>query len=137
MSSPRRTEVSVNPYAAARLAYTEASIMTASPERLVVMLYDGAIRFLRQSAAALRAGERAQARDRLQRAQAVIDELNNSLDMSQGEVAANLRNIYLFCSRHLIDSTLNADADGYERVAELLSGLRESWHEVANSAEAA
>jgi flagellar protein FliS len=125
----------VNPYAAAKLAYTEASVMTASPERLVVMLYDGAIRFLHQSAAALRAGRRDTARERLRRAQAVIDELNRSLDMSQGEVAVGLRAIYSFCSRHLIDSTLHADPAGYEKVAELLSGLRESWAEIENSVE--
>jgi flagellar protein FliS len=125
----------VNPYAAAKLAYTEASVMTASPERLVVMLYDGAIRFLHQSAAALRAGRRDTARERLRRAQAVIDELSRSLDMSQGEVAVGLRAIYSFCSRHLIDSTLHADPAGYEKVAELLSGLRESWAEIEKSVE--
>ncbi len=125
----------MNPYAAAKLAYTEASVMTASPERLVVMLYDGAIRFLHQSAAALRAGRRDTARERLRRAQAVIDELSRSLDMSQGEVAVGLRAIYSFCSRHLIDSTLHADPAGYEKVAELLSGLRESWAEIEKSVE--
>jgi flagellar protein FliS len=125
----------VNPYAAAKLAYTEASVLTASPEHLVVMLYDGAIRFLHQSAAALRAGRRDTARERLRRAQAVIDELSRSLDMSQGEIAVGLRAIYSFCSRHLIDSTLHADPAGYEKVAELLSGLRESWAEIEKSVE--
>jgi len=125
----------VNPYAAAKLAYTEASVLTASPEHLVVMLYDGAIRFLHQSAAALRAGKRDTARERLRRAQAVIDELSRSLDMSQGEIAVGLRAIYSFCSRHLIDSTLHADPAGYEKVAELLSGLRESWAEIEKSVE--
>ena len=125
----------MNPYAAAKLAYTEASVLTASPEHLVVMLYDGAIRFLHQSAAALRAGRRDTARERLRRAQAVIDELSRSLDMSQGEIAVGLRAIYSFCSRHLIDSTLHADPAGYEKVAELLSGLRESWAEIEKSVE--
>jgi len=125
----------VNPYAAAKLAYTEASVMTASPERLVVMLYDGAIRFLHQSAAALRAGRRDTARERLRRAQAVIDELSRSLDMSQGEIAVGLRAIYSFCSRHLIDSTLHADPEGYEKVAELLAELRESWAAIEKSSE--
>ena len=45
-------------YASAKQAYAEASVMTASPEQLIVMLYDGAIRFLRQAHAALAAGER-------------------------------------------------------------------------------
>jgi flagellar protein FliS len=127
----------VNQYAAAKLAYTEASVMTAPPERLVVLLYDGAIRFLHQSAAALRVGRRDTARERLRRAQAIIDELSRSLDMSQGEIAVSLRSIYSFCSRHLIDSTLHADPAGYEKVAELLSGLRESWAAIERPVERA
>lgn len=119
-------------YAAAKLAYTEAAVLTASPERLVVMLYDGAIRFLRQAAAGLRAGRRDVARDKLRRAQAILDELTRSLDMRQGDLAVNLRSLYGFCSRHMIESTLHADPEGYEKVAELLAGLRESWDAIAS-----
>ena len=125
----------MNPYATAKLAYTEASVMTASPERLVVMLYDGAIRFLQQSAAAMREGRRTQSRDKLHRAQAVIDELNRSLDLRQGEVAFGLRSIYGFCARHLIESTAQSDPAGYEAVADLLSELRESWIEIELATE--
>jgi flagellar protein FliS len=117
-------------YASARLAYTEASVTTASPERLIVMLYDGAIRFLYAAAGAAREGKPGVARERLRRAQAIIDELNWSLDMSQGEISQSLRGIYSFCSRHLIDSILNASPDGYEQVARLLGSLRESWEQV-------
>ena len=127
----------MNPYAAARAAYTESSVLTATPERLVVMLYDGAIRFLYAGAAAAREGRRDVARDRLRRAQAVIDELNRSLDMSQGEIARNLRDIYSFCSRHLIESTLNANPAGYEEVARLLSELREAWDQSSTQLAAA
>jgi flagellar protein FliS len=122
----------VHNYAAAKLAYTEASVTTASPERLVVMLYDGAIRFLNQAAAGLRAGHRGLAREKLRRAQAILDELTRSLDMRQGDVAVNLRSVYSFCSRHMIESTLHADPAGYEKVAELLAGLRESWEAIAS-----
>jgi flagellar protein FliS len=124
----------VNQYAAARLAYTEAAVLTASPERLVVMLYDGAIRFLRQAAAQQRAGRWSEAHDRVRRAQAVIDELNRSLDLRQGEVASRLRSIYGFCTRHLIESTAAADPEGYETVARLLGELRASWAELEQSA---
>jgi flagellar secretion chaperone FliS len=117
----------MNPYSAARAAYTESSVLSASPERLVVMLYDGAIRFLYAGAAAAREGRRDVARDRLRRAQAVIDELNRSLDMSQGQIARNLRDLYSFCARHIIESTANADPSGYEEVAKLLAELREAW----------
>lgn len=121
-------------YATAQRAYTESSVMTAPPERLVLMLYDGAIRFLRQASAALAQGDRTTARERMRRAEAIIDELNLTLDMSQGEIAARLRAIYLFCKRHLIESFLNAEGDGIDTVIGLLAELRESWASVAVAA---
>src|SRR6185312_4074767 len=56
VSVHRRTRGAMNPYENARQAYAESSVLTASREQLVVMLYDGAIRFLRQSAEAMRVG---------------------------------------------------------------------------------
>ena len=92
-------------YAGANRAYTESSILTAPPERLVVMLYDGAIRFLKQAAAAERNGHHQLFLERLRRGEAIIDELNVTLDMAQGgEVAVRLRSIYLFCKRHLVEA---------------------------------
>jgi flagellar protein FliS len=124
----------VNPYANTG-AYTEASVLTAPPGRLVVMLYDGAIRFLAQSATAMRTRERERARDRMRRAEAIIDELNLSLDMSYGEIPARLRSIYLFCKRELVEANLNSDPERIEVVSRLLSELRETWDELASRAE--
>ena len=93
-------------YASAKQAYTSSSVMTAPPQKLVVMLYDGAIRFLRQSATAMRTGNREVTVNRLNRAGAIIDELNISLDMNQGEVASNLRSIYLFARRHMTEALI-------------------------------
>ena len=109
--------------------------MTASPARLVVMLYDGAIRFLRQSAAAMRDGDRELARNRMRRAEAIIDELNGSLDLSHGELPERLQSIYLFCKRHLIDANLHADPTAIDTVARLLAELRESWDAAARTVE--
>jgi flagellar protein FliS len=124
----------MNGYATAHRAYTESSVMTAPPERLVLMLYDGAIRFLRQSTAALEQGDRTLGRERMRRAEAIIDELNVTLDMSHGEIPEKLRAIYLFCKRHLIESFLNDQTAGIETVVSLLSELRESWASVAIAA---
>lgn len=123
-------------YATAHKAYTESSVMTAPPERLVLMLYDGAIRFLRQGLASMEGGDRTHARDRLRRAEAIIDELNLSLDMSHGEIPERLRAIYLFCKRHLLESTLRDDAAGVQSVVSLLAELRESWATLATRAAA-
>ena len=64
----------MNPYANPQ-AYRESSVLTASPEQLVVMLYDGAGRFLRQAEAAYGEGALEHAHDRLNRGEAIIDEL--------------------------------------------------------------
>ena len=79
----------------------------------------------------MNAGDDACARDRLRRAEAIIDELNLSLDMSQGELPTRLRAIYLFCKRHLIEAHLRGDVQAVQTVSELLTELRESWVEVA------
>ena len=113
-------------------AYKQQSIMTATPGRLVVMLYDGAIRFLRQSATAMRTGNREVTVNRLNRAGAIIDELNISLDMNQGEVASNLRSIYLFARRHMTEALIEQDPEKLEAVARLLADLREAWAQIAD-----
>jgi flagellar protein FliS len=123
----------MNPYASAKQAYTESSILTASQEQLVVMLYDGAIRFLTQASAALRAGNRPVFDNRLRRGAAIISELNLTLDMQRGgEVATHLRSIYVFCKRHLIDAQLKSDPERIDHVVALLADLRESWAALAS-----
>jgi flagellar secretion chaperone FliS len=124
----------VNPYAKTG-AYTESAVLTAPPGRLVVMLYDGAIRFLSQSATAMRMGDRERSRDRMRRAEAIIDELLLSLDLSYGELPLRLRSIYLFCKRELHEANVSTEADRLDRVGRLLAELRESWDQLASQDE--
>jgi flagellar protein FliS len=119
----------------ARRAYNESAVLTASPEQLVVMLYDGAIRSLRQSAEAMRRGERERARSRMRAGEGIIDELNNSLDMRHGEIPSRLRSIYFYCKRRLIHANVHGDPDAIDTVVELLSDLREAWHQILQSSE--
>jgi flagellar protein FliS len=125
----------MNPYATARQAYAESAILTASPGRLVVMLYDGAIGSLRQSAVAMRAGDRERARARMRKAEAIIDELNFSLDMSVGELPDRLRSIYHFCKRQLIHANVETDPAAIDLVAGLLADLRDGWEQAARANE--
>ena len=113
-------------------AYKQQSILTATPGQLVVMLYDGCLRFLHQAAYAMREGNVIESNTRLQRAEAIIDELRTTLDMEQGGVVASrLQGIYVFCSKHLIESRLERDPEKIEKVSELLSELRDAWAQVA------
>ncbi|WP_372788442.1 flagellar export chaperone FliS [Paraconexibacter sp.] len=120
----------MNPYARPQ-AYRESSVLTASPEQLVVMLYDGALRFLRQSEAAF--GEEAYTHggERMARAEAIIDELLATLDMGVGELAERLQAIYVFCKRQLIDARLERDATKIRTVIRLLDDLRDAWAQLA------
>jgi flagellar protein FliS len=116
------------PTAAHTAAYRQQSILTATPGQLVVMLYDGCLRFLYQSAHAMRAGDRAEAEVRLRRAESIIDELLATLDMERGdEVASRLQGIYVFCRRHLLEARVEQDAAMVEKVSELLQELRDAW----------
>ncbi len=126
----------MNPHDAKR-AYTESAVLTAPPERLVVMLYDGAIRFLNQSAVAMRAGNQRVFLDRVQRGEAIITELNLTLDMRQGEVSERLRAIYQFCNVHLTAATVEGDPRKIDDVVRLLSELREAWQQIAAAPPAA
>jgi flagellar protein FliS len=101
--------------------------LTASPEQLVLMLYDGAIRFLNQGAAALRNGQSDLGRQRVRRADAIIEELNTSLDLSHGDVPERLQSIYVFCRRQLLDANIHGAAEQVDVVVKLLAELREGW----------
>lgn len=112
-------------------AYRQQAILTAPPEQLVVMLYDGALRFLHQAAVAMRDGKRAIADEKQRRAEAVIDHLLATLDMSAGQIAQNLEGIYVFCKRLMLEAWLERDPRKLDNVHRLLSDLRESWAQIA------
>jgi flagellar protein FliS len=115
-------------------SYRESAILTAPPEQLVIMLYDGVHRFLLQSAAAMRASRHAEAGERLGRATAIIDELQCTLDLSAGVVAERLSGIYVFCRSHLAEGLCERDPEKLDRVDGLLRELRHAWAQVAANA---
>lgn len=114
-------------------AYKESAILTAPPERLVVMLYDGIRRFLLQASVAMREGNVEQSNDRLKRAEAIIDELNTTLDMSQGEVAERLRALYNFSKRHLMQARIQRNADMIDEAAKILDTVGDAWRQIVGA----
>jgi flagellar secretion chaperone FliS len=123
----------MNPYRSASQRYAQDSVLTAAPEKLVVMLYDGLARFLAQGAAALRDEDLAAAGKALGRAGAILDELLATLDPAAGEITGNLAEIYMFCKRELLAAQLKRDPKRIERVAKLLAELREAWATIATA----
>jgi flagellar protein FliS len=118
-------------------AYRQGAVLAASREQLVVMLYDGARRFLRQSAVAMRAGEIERAHNTLRRAEMIVAHLDATLDFDQGEVAERLHSIYAFCLVHLNRARIAQDADMVEEVSGLLGELRDAWSQIATEAATA
>jgi flagellar protein FliS len=119
--------------AASPAVYQQQAVLTASPGQLVVMLYDGACRFLTQAAYAMRDADRIRSHERLRRGEAIIDELLCTLNLEAGEIAADLQGIYVFCKRELGDARLDDDADKVEWVRDQLADLREAWAQIAVS----
>jgi flagellar protein FliS len=120
-------------YVAAPNAYRQSAVLTAPPERLVVLLYDGARRFLTQAAAAMGEGRADVAGERLSRAEAIIDELLATLDLSAGEVAERLQALYLFFKRRLGEARVQQDPARVDEVNRLMGELRDAWASVAGA----
>lgn len=112
-------------------AYRQGAVLAATPGELVVMLYDGARRFLRQASIAMRAGEIERAHNTLRRGELIIAHLDGTLDFDQGQLPERLHAIYQFCLAHLNTARLGQDASKLEEVSDLLGELREAWVQVA------
>ena len=110
--------------------YTERAIMTATPGQLVVMLYDGMIRFFTQGRMALEAGDLGRASERIGRGLAIVTELRCSLDMTQGQIAERLASIYDWCNSEVVDSQMKANIDRLNEVISMLTSLRGAWAEI-------
>lgn len=125
----------MNAYATtSHASYRESAILTAPPEQLVIMLYDGCHRFLLQAIAAVREARHAEAGERLGRATAIIDELQCTLNPEAGEISDRLGGIYVFCRRHLAEGLSERDPEKLVQVDGLLRELREAWATIAAAA---
>lgn len=113
-------------------AYRANAVLTASHGQQIVMLYDGARRFLYQSATAMAEHDTVIAHNKLARAEAILRHLRDTLDMNQGELPGRLQAIYTFSLNHLRQGRLEQDPQKLEEVNELLGRLRESWAAVAS-----
>jgi len=113
--------------------YQTQQIMTASPARLVAMLFDKAISSLNEAIRAIDAGD-VEARWRANgRAMEIVNHLWATLDMEKGgQIATNLDQIYQFILAKLPEVDMRNNPAAARDVIGLLEPLRRSWHEVAN-----
>ena len=113
-------------------AYRRTEAQSASPMQLVVMLYDGALRFLSEARAAQTTGDLARRAHALRRVTAIVAECHSTLDLERGgAVAADLDRLYSYISTRLLDVTVHRDATALEEVHKLMTTLRQAWAEAA------
>jgi len=113
-------------------AYRESAVLSAPPEMLVVMLYDGARRFLFQAGVAMREGQIELSNRKLRRVEDILQHLRDTLDMDQGEIAHNLESIYVYCLRVLRQARFDRDPAVLEHVSTLLSQLRDAFAAISS-----
>lgn len=113
--------------------YRKGAVNGASPLQLVVMLYDGALRFMEAGKHAIAHNDYTRQNDQLQRAQKVVLELMACLDMEKGgEVAKNLLSLYTYVLNELVKANCEDDADRVDRCMKVMADLRESWVQLSS-----
>ena len=109
-------------------AYQDSTITTQNKERLIVLLYDGAIKFMKLAIQELEAGNYQAKGQYIIKAQDIINELNAVLDMDAGgEIAANLRKLYVFMNRRLSEANSERNPQMIREVIQLMEELNQSW----------
>ena len=127
-------------YQNAYAAYQKTNVNTASQGRLVVLLYEGAVKHLKAALNLfgqddkLKAGDIEQFGIHLQKTQAIITELQVSLDMEKGgDIARNLMSLYVYFNEELMDATISHNKTKIEFVLNKIDDLAGAWRTIANS----
>ncbi|MCR2824517.1 flagellar export chaperone FliS [Microbacterium sp. zg.Y909] len=116
----------------AQQRYREEAILSASPERLVTMLYDRLLLDVARAETAQRAGDWETANDGLQHAQSIIAELSSSLSATWSG-SAELQALYAYLTRTLIGANIGRDPERSRECRELIAPLHEAWHAAASA----
>ena len=117
------------------LSYRQVATKTATPGQLVLMLFDGALRFLDKALVGFDLDDPLDSNlainNNILKAQEILRELNMSLNMEKGgEFAATMRRLYNYYDLQLSQSNLQKDPSGVELVIRLLSVIRGAWAEM-------
>lgn len=120
-----------------RAQLNREAILSASPARLLTMLYDRLLVDLNRAEAAQLAGDWAVASENLVHAQSIISELISSLNSEAWSGATGLHSLYSFATQLLIDANIKRDPALTRQAIDLMEPLRQTWHEAAAAPVAA
>lgn len=115
-------------------SYSKTNVMTASRETLLLMLYDGAIRFLKQALVALQESDFEKKSIFIGKTVDIVTELNASLNKKENEVLANqLESLYQFIQERLLKGSIENNATSLEEALGILTTLRATWSEAISN----
>ncbi|HRJ26096.1 MAG TPA: flagellar export chaperone FliS [Fimbriimonadaceae bacterium] len=125
MATPQRSQVH---------EYRKNAVNGASPLQLIIMLYDGALRFMEAGKTAMQSNDLYNQNLNLQRAQRIVTELISCLDMKQGgEIAQNLFGLYSFIYNQLVAANIEDRAEYIDQCLQVMQELRTTWSELEQS----
>jgi flagellar protein FliS len=115
-----------------------SQVAAADPYRLVQLMLDNILQRIAAARGHLERREVARKGEQVSKAIRVISALNASLNMEVGgEVAANLRALYEYCSIRLVKANASNDVAGFEEVARVVRTIKEGWDGIGQEARAA
>ena len=113
-------------------AYQDSAVTTQSKGRLIVLLYEGAIKFLNQAIKEMDAGNHSAKGHYINRAQDIINELNIVLDRNtDGEISENLSKLYCFMNTRLSQANIKRDTQMIREVISIMEELNQGWKTIA------
>jgi len=106
---------------------TETSVMDADPHRLIQLLLEGALARIAKAIGCVQRGDAEEKNNSINRAIAIIGGLRDSLDMDQGDLAANLERLYEYMEYRLFQANVHNDVSALEEVGRLLGEIKSAW----------
>lgn len=118
-------------------AYMQTNVGTADQGRLLLMLYDGALKFLQQAREKMLEKDYAAKGILISKVIDIVNELSSSLNMERGgDLAVNLSNLYFLCTARLLEANLKMNVERLDSVVQILSGLRSAYAQIIDKPEA-
>ena len=114
-------------------AYKRQQIMTATPEALTLMLYNGALRFMKEGKEAMEAKEWEHCNNSLQKAQKIIPDFQSTLKMEY-EIAKQLMPLYEYVYNGLVEANMKSDPAKVDECMGIITELRDAWAEAMKKA---
>lgn len=116
-------------------AYKQQQILTATPEQLILMLYNGCIKFINESVKAMEEKDIQKAHNSCIRAQDIVTELMASLDMNY-PIAKEMAALYEYANHELVMANMKKEASHLENAKMVITNIREGWIEAMKTARA-